>query len=204
MKLSIKHLLKKRFYNTNSAFWIEIKGYWQVYGGTRAIFASQWLWMSFFLTLILYPKWLFNDWTNLSLGILPSLLGFSIGAMALIFTFPSTAIFKLIAWNGNSYYLEQAARFVHFVLIQIIAILFSIFASTHYFSHSTEMVCSIPTIITIFSIIKNFIAFLAFIYALATAAATVFSLFGVAQIYNQWQSNESEKSKVMQDNTPQS
>ena len=197
----IKHFCENIFSRNKSqkiAFWIEINGYWKAYGGIRAIITSRWLFLSLLLTLILYPKWCFDDWTSLSLSILPSLLGFSIGAMAVIFTLPSTALFDFIAWKGNSYYLEQAARFAHFVLVQITAILLSIFASTHYIHHVPKFLAFSSDMI---NIIRNFIGFLTFIYALFTGAATVFSLFGVAMLYNQ---SKSHTSGMKQDNNPSS
>lgn len=150
-----------------SAFFSEISGYWNAYGGLKAIIQSRWMWLSVLLTVGLYRLWLLQDWSSLALGILPSLLGFSIGAMAIIFALPSTALFKFIAWEGKSYYIEIAARFVHFVLTQLIAILLALFAHTYHFN------------------ILNCIGFLSFVYALSTGAATVFSLFGMAQLYNQ-------------------
>lgn len=160
-----------------SAFFAEVNGYWKAYGGFKAIIRSRWMWLSILLTSALYPLWSLQDWSSLVLGILPSLLGFSIGSMAIIFVFPSTALFKFIAWEGNSYYIEIAARFVHFVLIQLTAILLALFAHTYHL------------------MIFNFLGCLFFIYALATAAATVFSLFGMAQLYNK-QAAENEDTKI--------
>lgn len=160
---------------------MELNKYWECYGGFRSLITSRYLICSLLITLILYPKWMFDDWTSLSLSILPFLLVFSVISIAITFTLPFAKLFNFITWNGKSYYLELAARFTHFVLVQIIAILLSIFAGTHYLHHTSGFLASSANII---NIISNFIGFLAFIYALSTVVATVFSLFNVATLYN--------------------
>lgn len=151
--------------NDQNAFYREVNGYWEAYGGFKSIIHSRWMWLSILLTVALYPLWLFQNWQSIVLGIIPSLLGFSIGAMAIIFVLPSTALFKFIVWEGNSYYLELTARFVHFVLSQLVSVVITLLSYTYKFP------------------VLDCLGFLSFIYALSICAATVFSLFGMAQIY---------------------
>lgn len=179
MKRFCKSLIRLFIFGKNgkkSAPFIEISGYWNAYGGFSSVIISRWMWLAIIITISLYRLWLYQDWTSLAFNVLPSLLGFSIGAMAIIFAFPSTALFKFITWEGNSYYLKIAARFAHFVLMQLIAIILALFAHTYCWG------------------VVNFLGFLFFMYALTTGAATVFSLFGMAQLYNK-QAVEEEKNQ---------
>lgn len=146
----------------------ELSGYWRTYGKFSAILRSPWLWLALVLTLICMPLWRCQDWTSSALGVLPNLLGFSIGAMAIVLAFPSVRMFSLLAERGreDSFYIDLASKFVHFVFVEVIAIALSLVAKAWN------------------SGLFNFLGFWAFSYAITTGAATALSLFGVAQLYN--------------------
>lgn len=161
-------LVRLIFGGSDTAFYGEVVGYWTTYGGFRALRSSRWLKLSLIIAIVLYPDWKSDQWTSSAISILPSLLGFSIGAMAIIFAFPTSNIFKFIAEDGrsDSFYIQLAAKFVHFVVVQIIALIAALIASVY---------CSI---------ILNAFGLFLLIYALLVGAATTFALFGVAQLYN--------------------
>ncbi|HET9130085.1 MAG TPA: hypothetical protein VFO86_04000, partial [Terriglobia bacterium] len=53
--------------------------YWTVYGGFRAILGSPYFHIALAGAAITYPLWLkSDDWTSITLGALPNILGFSI------------------------------------------------------------------------------------------------------------------------------
>jgi hypothetical protein len=146
----------------------ELSDYWRAYGGFKAVFKSPWLWIAFVVTLICTPLWRMGDWAATALGVLPNLLGFSLGAMAIVLAFPSASVFKMFAEKGrpDSYYIDVASRFVHFVIVQVTAITLALVAKAWLY---------MPL---------NLLGFWAFCYAIATAAATALSLYGIARIYN--------------------
>ena len=156
----------------------ELAGYWQVYGGFKSLIVSPWLWLAVAVTFFCWPFSSQGGWIGAAFSILPSLLGLSIGAMAITLAFPTTSIFNLLAENGreNSYYLDVASKFLHFVLVQVTALLFCFFASAY------------PAKLT------NIVAFLMTSYAILTAAATATTLYGVAQVYNKSASSLDEVS----------
>lgn len=163
----------------------EIDAYWQAYGRWKAVSRSFWLWLSFLFTIILHPVWKNEDWTSIATGAIPNLLGFSIGAMAIALAFPSSTVFKFLAERGrpDSYYIEVSARFLHFIVVQIV-------------SFVSALLCkSYPCIAF------DFFGFWMFVYALFTGLATGFSLFGIAQIYNRSaKSDRADNSKTSNDN----
>jgi hypothetical protein len=107
-----------------------------------------------------------------SRSIVPNLLGFSIGAMAVVLAFPTTTIFKIIAEEGreDSYYMDLVAKFAHFVFVQVFALI----------------VALIATAFPLF--VFSFLALLALFYAIGTGAMTALALFEVAIFYNKSQS----------------
>lgn len=147
----------------------ELTGYWAAYGRTSALVRSPALWFALVITLICTPLWTAQTWADLPLQILPNLLGFSLGSLAIILAIPTTKIFKDISEDGrpDSFYIELCAKFVHFIFAQVVAILLALLSK------------AISLGQTIW-----FVGFWAFVYAILTAALTALALFGVAQIYN--------------------
>ena len=129
------------------------------------------LWLAVLLALLCFPIWTKNDAAALTFSIVPNLLGFSIGAMAVVLAFPTSSIFEIIAENGreDSYYLDLTSRFIHFIFVQVLALLIAVVAAAFSF-------CPI-----------SFLALASLIYAVMTAAMTALALFDVALFYNQSQ-----------------
>ncbi|WP_339162746.1 hypothetical protein [Methylobacterium bullatum] len=154
--------------DSNAAATEELYGYWQAYGGLAAIIKSPAVWFSLIFTTVCYPAWHEGKWPDATLSALPSLLGFSLGAMGIILAFPSSPLFKLFSERGrtDSYYLDLASRFVHFIFVQVIALLFALVGKSY----------NIQAI--------NFIGFFFLVYAISSAAFAALSLFGVAQVHN--------------------
>jgi hypothetical protein len=146
----------------------DAKEYWDIYGGGRAFLGSPVLWGAFGLNLFAFPLWWHERWSDAAISILPNLLGLSIGAMAVILAFPTTRMFRFLAEDGrrDSFYLEIASRLTHFIIIQVVAIIFALLGRAYQFLPISALGCWI------------------LIYAILSAAAIAFSLFGVARIYN--------------------
>lgn len=146
----------------------ELYGYSQGYGGVRAFLRSPVLWAAFVVALLPIPLWNDRTWPQVTFDIVPGLLGFSLGAMAIVLAFPSRTILRIISDGGrpDSYYMELAAKFLHFIFAQVISLLFGAFGKAYNF------------------IIINFLGGFSLVYVILTGAATALALFGLAQIYN--------------------
>jgi len=146
----------------------EFSGYWATYGGNRAFFQSPVLWISALITLLLFPLWFWGAWTDISISILPNLLGLSIGAMAILLAFPTTRMFRILSEDGrkDSFYLDLASRLTHFIMVQAVVLILALFGKSYHF----------PPL--------SFLGCWALVYAVFTAAVIALELFGVAQIYN--------------------
>lgn len=119
-----------------------------------------------------FPIWTANASAGYVFSIVPNLLGFSIGAMAVVLAFPTTTVFEIIAEEGreDSYYLDLVAKFVHFAFVQVAAIFLALIATAF-----PIFVFSCLTLAALF-------------YAVATGAMTALALFEVAIFYNKSQS----------------
>jgi hypothetical protein len=146
-----------------------INHYWQIYGGARALFLSPYLHISFILTVV--SHWFSASKTSaaeIAVGVLPNLLGFTVGALAIVLAFSSAPVFNTLAEKGQpqSFYMKLTASLIHFILIQVLALVTAIVAR-----------------ITESSRLDTLALFLLFYAVLVTFAAGI-QLFLTAIIYN--------------------
>lgn len=63
------------------------QSYWKIYGGWRSVLGSPYLVVSIALTTVLAPLWLRPNWWGTVLGVMPNVLGFSLGGFAIFLAF---------------------------------------------------------------------------------------------------------------------
>jgi hypothetical protein len=122
------------------ATWKLFGRYWRLYGGTRALVTSPYLHLALVVSASCYAVWSVSGWWQTVQGILPNLLGFTLGGYALVMGLGSDKFRKLIsgprklkpqdAKEGASLFLRMSANFVHFVLVQVMALLAAILAGS--------------------------------------------------------------------------
>lgn len=164
-----------------SAFGRVLGRYWRIYGGWSAMLTSVYFHVAIVLAVICYPLWIDGDtrWATFCLGAVPNLLGFSIGAFAIILSFGGKFVATLQnADESRSSYLGVVAAFVHFILVQTLALLISLVGAAH------------PTSV------GGFIGFVVFAYALILAVAATMRLFRLARINNLIPQSEDPPAKV--------
>lgn len=167
--------------------------YWKAYGGFKALFSSAYLYFAIVLSILMAPAWLNNPWHELVLSIMPSVLGFSLGGYALLIAVGDESFRALISGEDEdgepSPYMEVNAAFVHFILMQILSLIFGLFANAYYFKleespvlyqYISELNFPIGAII----LIGNFIGYTTFIYALLLAVAATLAILRMSSWYD--------------------
>lgn len=180
--------------------------YYNTYGKLYAFISSPYLHFSIFISLLSYPAWHqgSNLWYEMTLSILPNILGFTLGGYAILLAFGNDEFLKLIAGrdndkkgNGNksdskynsnerehSPYMKLNGAFIHFIFFQGISILFSIIGKS-------------------WEIKTGFAAFIGFtllIYAISTAIAAAIAIFNISEVFDRFveiknQINQNNKTK---------
>lgn len=147
--------------------------YWKLHGGWRAFALSPYLWAAFILTLALTPYWTALEdgkpiWPDTALTVIPSLLGFALGGMAIVLAFSYSRVLRRIAQDGkeDSFFVKMVTSFFHFIVVQVSAIFAAVFAIVY--AHS----------------VVSFIGFWLFAYSLLSAVAVAVFLFHTARIFN--------------------
>ena len=106
--------------------------------------------------------------SEIAVGVLPNLLGFTVGALAIVLAFSSADIFRVIAEDGNpkSFFLTLTANLMHFICVQVLALLAAIIAR----------IIDLP--------ILDFVSLLLLVYAVIVTFSAALQLFQTARIYN--------------------
>lgn len=114
-------------------------------------------------------------WTDVSVSILPSLMGFSIGGMAIFLSFSNSKFLNLIQKKGDpaSLYMKICATFLHFILIQTLAIMFILFDKAAHYACGGLLRTAISGV-----------GFFLFVYGVLGALAIGGLLLQMARIFN--------------------
>lgn len=157
--------------------------YWSVYGGWFGLLKSPWVWLSLGLTVILHDTALHPErWMSDMYSIIPSILGFSISALAISLAFPSTSVFKYFREGGikKSLYMDFTATLTHFSMTQV-----------------TCLLCAFVlkyAKISLFNLgMFRYFCFFMFMYSVVSAFGVIMYLFLMARMYNTAPSSDEEK-----------
>ncbi|MGO8739150.1 hypothetical protein [Rhodoblastus sp.] len=146
-----------------------IARYWALYGGWWELIKSPYAQSSVVFgalcSICATPAF---DPAATTISVVPNVLGFTVGALAIILAFSSADFFRYLTQKGksDSLFMKTIANFVHFILIQIGALLLSIFSSAHS------------------GIIWKFATVTMLTYAVLTTLSIVIQLFQMATVYN--------------------
>jgi hypothetical protein len=120
---------------------------------------------------MLYPIWINNKWTEKVTSIIPTILGFSIGSMSIIFILVSIKRFRHFTEYGkkDSYYMECASRFLYFICLQLFVLI--------------SAIC-LENINEDVFLILNFLGCWIFVYSLTSIFGIALTIFEISQLLN--------------------
>lgn len=145
--------------------------YWRIYGGWKALFSSAYFYTALVLTAVCYPYWskVGTDSAQLSINIIPSVMAFSLGGMAIILAFSGGRFLNVIRQGGHeaSLFMTVIANFFHFLVVQTLALITAVIA------------LAFPK-----PLLPSAVAFFFLAYSVMTALASAAALFNVSRLYN--------------------
>lgn len=203
---TIKSEIKNSFSTTAKSF----KDYWRIYGGWKDAFCSAYTLLALGLTAITSPVSVFIAWWEISIDILPNIVGFTIGAYAILVSFGDEKFRKKLAaskleTDENSHppasslaeYLQRKpspfmvvnATFAHMVIVQSLAVALAVLGSIYSFAMPIELIKSEEfhplLLLTVpFSLVSMFM----FIYGLILIFAATLNIFRVSAWWDYSQS----------------
>jgi hypothetical protein len=167
-----------------------LKRYFVAYGGWRAVFGSPLFLFSCAVTGLSYANWRDDGWSALSQSLIPSILGFSLGTYAILFSLITNRIKRALraAQNtqGVSALEEINATFFHFILVQVIALIWAfLFRGSALVDFAHFASSRVPSAIAIFEsvrIIGSALGFLLLIYSVTLIVAAALAVYRLALI----------------------
>ena len=171
--------------------------YWRAYGGLAALVRSFYLHVALVITLICANAWLTAGWWNQVTSILPNVLGFTLGGFAIFISFGDEKFRRLLAepyeddLNAPTAYVKLCSTFVHFIFVQIVALLVAIIVEAMYFpwEKSPDFIkVALPWL----NGVAGFVGYALFIYSLTSALAATMHVFRIASMYESFQQSTHE------------
>lgn len=173
--------------------------YWKAYGGWRELVRSFYFHMAILVALISFPIWSKDPpasgptWWDLALTVLPNLLGFTLGGYTLLVGFMGEQFRTAIAGPSEqsdgsqkeSPFIEVNSTFVHFILVQILALIAAVVAKSLHTEPSLVPgfagLFHLPVALVSKVVIGLWgIGFLLFSYALTLLIAALLAVFRVS------------------------
>ncbi len=165
--------------------------YWIAYGGIKAIFGSPYMHASFIITLLSSGIWLKDDWVDLPISILPSIIGFSLGGYAIWLALGDDKFRARISGKTNSNespFIVVNAAFVHFIVLQILALMLALIGKAQPIYNSPlfiqrfllDLAPWLFEVSQVISYIGSFIGYFLFVYAIISALAATLAIFRIA------------------------
>ncbi len=154
-----------------------------------ALFRSVYVWIALLITAAAWRSSLNESWVDHSLSILPSIIGFSIAAVAIITVIGDDGFRRRMSQVNTLHEHESdltvmLASFVWFILIQITAILFALIFTSKPFPFACQLWennCIIWN--KHINIIFSFSGMFLLIYSLVLVIASVFMTFHLFRLY---------------------
>lgn len=192
----------------SAATWAVIRRFWRVRGGWRDLPRSLYFRLSVLLLVPTIHFWLFEAWWDLPITVLPNLLGFSLGGYAILLAFGDDRFKRLLAKRAKdegqkiepTILLESSAVFLHFILVQLVALFVAVVARS---LAAVPNFWFVPAkIITRYlSYAGSCIGFFLFIYAMMMAGAAALSVFSLGEMFETYLASPSKENDKPGDNS---
>lgn len=172
--------------------------YWYAYGGFEALIKSPYLHIAIILLVATFKLWINPNWWDISISVLPNLLGFTLGGFAVFLAFGDDKFREMLIDNsddddddddsnnsGSSLYVELCSTFVHFIVIQILAFFAALVSKSLNFKYNWNE--TIRPLIDYGTLFFWGLGFLIFLYSMTSILAATMHLFRTATWYEMHQ-----------------
>lgn len=154
------------------------QGYWKAYGGVWSLLRSTYFLLALAVSILCAEIWIpvgaeTPAWVQLTIDIIPSLLGFALGGMAIMLAFSTGRFLAAIKQGGreDSYFMKIMASFFHFTVVLTAALMLAFLTQPSWLP--------IPVLWMI-----SGLGFFLSVYGILLTVATVSSIWHTARIFN--------------------
>ncbi|MEP6880223.1 MAG: hypothetical protein ABI865_15405 [Nitrosospira sp.] len=166
--------------------------YWCTYGGWSALIKSSYLHVAIFFLIPTCNFWLNEEWWDQSILVLPNMLGFSLAGFAMFLALGDEKFREMLTeveeQESSSLYVSLCASFVHFILIQLLALACAILASSldFYLPWPADLRGMVDACFALFGAL----GYLLFLYSLTSMMAATMAIFRTSSWYELHRKNE--------------
>lgn len=167
--------------------------YWRAYGGVAGLFRSPYLHLALLASILTFHTWMNELWWQDVISVLPNLIGFTLGGLAIFIGFGDEKFRTLLAdpdekSQAPSIYVGLCATFVHFILIQALALLFAVVAKALKFHWA--VLDPWWSIVEKGNWFFGWAGYFLFLYALTSIIAVTMHVFRISTMYEQYRRME--------------
>lgn len=167
-----------------------LRRYVRSYGGIRGIAASPFFGIAIIISAVNYSQWVQPAWIEKVESFIPSLLGFSLGTYAILFSIMTGrlkgALRQVNAPHGASYLEAINATFFHFIFVQVLSLMWAfLFQGTWLFDLARLSKQTYPWVEAVFHIssrIGSFIGCFLLVYSILLMIAAALAVYRLALI----------------------
>lgn len=159
--------------------------YWRVYGGLKAVLTSLYFGVAVVVCALSYRIWSESGWWDLVMAAVPTMLGFTLAGLAVFLSMDSKFSQAIAGGTDDepSPFIQMIAAFVHFVVVQVVTLLYAFLAKASFFT-----VKGLPDfyydILPYGQGVAWFVGFGLFIYAVMSMLAATFSIFRTSKWFD--------------------
>lgn len=171
------------------AFRKRLEQYFDAYGGWRAVVGSPLFLLSAGITLLSYDNWLRHLWVDQTFTLIPSLLGFSLGTYAILFGLITSRLKRALRAvknaRGTSYLDEINATFFHFILVQVLALMWAFLYAGTWMVDLVSLVREYDWVVKAYhgiAIAGSLVGLLLLMYSVALVIAAALAVYRLARI----------------------
>lgn len=172
--------------------------YWKSYGGFRSLIVSPYLHLSLLLLVLTSHFWYTEKWWEQPISVLPNLLGFSLGGLAMFLSFGDERFRSILAQTDDSSnpspYMELCSTFVHFIVLQVAALLTALIARSLDFYW--EWPSEIGKLVFVLTKFFHCGGYLLFLYSVSSILAATMAVFRTCSWYETHQRAQQDDSPV--------
>ncbi len=166
------------------------KRFWTAYGGSRALIRSPYLHVAVLLVPFTWGSWSQPQWWDTVISVLPNLLGFTLGGFAIFIAFGDSRFIASLAAPEDdpaqpTVYRELCATFVHFILVQVAALVLAIVAKGMWFP--ANLPAALQSALPLANAVWGAACYGVFLYALTSVVAIALHVFRISTMYERHQ-----------------
>ena len=177
--------------------------YFRAYGGICGVVASPFFGVSVMVAALSYSSWQGPDWPGKVEALIPSLLGFSLGTYAILFSIVSSrlkgALRQTFARPGVNNLEALNAAFFHFIFVQVVTLIWAtLYQATWLVDLINCFKVNRPWLSTAHvwaGQVGAFVGFLLLIYSISLMVAAAIAVYRLAMIKDE-EEEEEEKAKA--------